>query len=597
MLYELHSSGSARVTAYCPHLARAAASVWQDMPGASAASNHSARSSGIRPGMPLAEATALASLTRGPERFAGGAGRFDRGAEQGEASPLHLEMADPFADRAALVRLAEWCQRFSPTVGLEEADAAESLLLDVTGLGRLLGGEHKLLEEVVRDFQTRGLTVRVALADTPAAAWALAHYAPLEVELASERAEGETGDAILTALARGVLVPAGQTAAALGPLPIAALDLPAEVEGLLAELGLERIEQVAALPRSTLLARFGGVLLDKLDRAQGTAPAAIVAQAPPVELRFEQLLEHPTARNEMIEHVLGQLVEQACAALVRQRRGMLRLECQFSFESRPPLSLVVGMYRPSASARHVHELILLQLESRRFAEPVAAIELRVLAYDELEFHQQEMFATDTTRQAPRELTLLVDRLSNRLGSHAVTRPWLLASAQPEFACQYRPLASLVTRRRKKAALKSRPRRAGKKLPALVAEHSDAGADHALPAHLGAAYAGPVHTALTHAQRTHLAALLPGDRPLRLERRPRRLVAVSLAPEGPPVMFRLAGIDQRIARYWGPERIETSWWRGRCVRRDYYQAETTAGDRYWLFRELASGHWFLHGYFA
>lgn len=590
VLYQLHPSGGARVTAYCPHLARAAASVWEDMPAAAPAhSRHSARPSGIRPGMPLAEATALASFARGAERFAGGEG-------QGEVPALHLEMADPFTDRTALVRLAEWCQRFSPTVGLEEAAAAESLLLDVTGLGRLVGGEDQLVEEVVRDFQARGLTVRVALADTPAAAWALAHYAPLEVELAGELADGESGDAIPAALARGVIVPAGQTVAALAPLSVAALDLPAEVEALLAELGLERIEQVAALPRSTLLARFGGVLLDKLDRAHGTAPAAIVAQAAPVELRFEHLLEHPTARSEMIEHVLGQLVEQACAALLRQRRGMLRLECQFSFESRPALSLVVGMYRPSASERHVRELIALQLESRRFGEPVAAIELRVLAYDELEFHQQEMFATDTTRQAPRELALLVDRLSNRLGSHAVTRPWLLASAQPEFACQYRPLASLVARRRKKAAAKSRRRRADKKLPALVAEPSSASApaarDLSLPAHAEAVHAEPFH-----ARRAPLAALAPGDRPLRLETRPRRLAAVSLAPEGPPVMFRLAGIDQRIVRYWGPERIETSWWRGRCVRRDYYQAETTAGDRFWLFRELASGHWFLHGYFA
>jgi protein ImuB len=76
-----------------------------------------------------------------------------------------------------------------------------------------------------------------------------------------------------------------------------------------------------------------------------------------------------------------------------------------------------------------------------------------------------------------------------------------------------------------------------------------------------------------------------------------LAVLAVAPEGPPVKFQLAGRDQRILRAWGPERIETGWWRGGCVRRDYYQVETTAGGRYWLFRELNSGRWFLHGKFS
>lgn len=503
--------------------------------------------------MPLAEATALAALAQGALM------QTRRG--QG----LHLELADPAADRTELVRLAQWCQRFSPTVGLEESSAPESLLLDITGLAPLVGGESALAAEIVQAFAARGLAARVAVADTPDAAWALAHDAPLQIE-SDDQFDDAPGDAkILSALAVPILAPAGKTAAALAELPLAALALAPEVESLLAQLGLQRIGQLAALPRSTLRARFGPALLDKLDRAHGLAPAAIVAEAAPVEYQCERLLEHPTARGEMIEHVLGQLIEQTCEMLARQRRGVLRLECVFSFEGRPAASLVVGMYRPSANARHVRELVALQLESRRFGAPVAAIALRVLAYDTLEFHQQQMFEAASAGAAPRELALLVDRLSNRLGSHAVLRPWLLASAQPEFACQYRPLASLASRRKRSAA-RQRRNVPGKKAAAPPAV-------------------------------TPPSEKPPGDRPLRLEPRPRRLVAVSVAPEGPPVKFRLAAGEQQVARYWGPERIETSWWRGRCVRRDYYQVETAAGDRYWLFRELSSGRWFLHGSFA
>ena len=54
--------------------------------------------------------------------------------------------------------------------------------------------------------------------------------------------------------------------------------------------------------------------------------------------------------------------------------------------------------------------------------------------------------------------------------------------------------------------------------------------------------------------------------------------------------------QRIVRRVGPERIETGWWRGRSVARDYYRVETAAGRCYWVFRRLPAGPWFLHGMF-
>jgi protein ImuB len=79
-------------------------------------------------------------------------------------------------------------------------------------------------------------------------------------------------------------------------------------------------------------------------------------------------------------------------------------------------------------------------------------------------------------------------------------------------------------------------------------------------------------------------------------RPFRLVAVSIMPDGPPLQFRFQGRPHRIMHTWGPERIETGWWRGRPIRRDYYRAETTTGRRYWLFRQLDDGGWFLHGTF-
>ncbi len=49
---------------------------------------------------------------------------------------------------------------------------------------------------------------------------------------------------------------------------------------------------------------------------------------------------------------------------------------------------------------------------------------------------------------------------------------------------------------------------------------------------------------------------------------------------------------------GPERIESGWWDGHDVRRDYYVAQNRAGVRLWIFRERPPGQrWFLHGVFG
>ncbi len=52
---------------------------------------------------------------------------------------------------------------------------------------------------------------------------------------------------------------------------------------------------------------------------------------------------------------------------------------------------------------------------------------------------------------------------------------------------------------------------------------------------------------------------------------------------------------------GPERIESGWWDGDDVRRDYFVAETPEGETVWIFRDhrhgTDDGEWFVHGRFA
>ena len=103
--------------------------------------------------------------------------------------------ADPDGDAALVQRLACWAARWSPLV---EVDGADGLRLDVTGVAHLFGGEDGLVRDVRRRFDAIGLTARVAIAATAAAAWALARYSPSPLcGGGSTRAERERGEGLL----------------------------------------------------------------------------------------------------------------------------------------------------------------------------------------------------------------------------------------------------------------------------------------------------------------------------------------------------------------------------------------------------------------
>ncbi|HUH92941.1 MAG TPA: DNA polymerase Y family protein [Casimicrobiaceae bacterium] len=78
---------------------------------------------------------------------------------------------------------------------------------------------------------------------------------------------------------------------------------------------------------------------------------------------------------------------------------------------------------------------------------------------------------------------------------------------------------------------------------------------------------------------------PGElpvRPLWLLPEPRAL------PEGP------AGAALELRS--GPERIESGWWDGRDVGRDYFVGRSRRGEMLWLYRDR-DGAWYVHGVFA
>ena len=77
------------------------------------------------------------------------------------------------------------------------------------------------------------------------------------------------------------------------------------------------------------------------------------------------------------------------------------------------------------------------------------------------------------------------------------------------------------------------------------------------------------------------------RPIFLLPDPRRLVV----RDGRPIM------NGRLLLHTDSERIENGWWDEADIARDYYAAVNAKGESYWVFRDLRTHQWYLHGIFA
>ncbi len=494
------------------------------------ACSRAARQLGVQVDLPVAEATALL-------RRAGGAAT---GPSSSHKATLHLETHDPAADRIALVKLATWCHRFSPLVGLEAAAAPDTLLLNVTGVTPLFGSEPTFVEQVTRRFQQQRLGVRLGLSDTVGAAWALAHFGP-----------GNHGEPIGAEFNGAEFNGAGANSSgspeiAVERLPLAALRLPDETVDILERLGLQQIGQLRELPRVELESRFGPQLLRRLDQAVGGVAELIQPIQPPQEFTAEWLFEYPMPQRRVVERLLRQLVEQLCFTLAEQGRGMLRLEGRTVCQDAATLRWEVGLFRPSTDAEHIWRLVETQFQRLSLPGPAIRVSLCASHHARLQVRQQELFDQPQRNVDSPQIATLVDCLASQLGRAAVVRCVLQRDAQPERGFRDVPLVD--------GGLRGR----------------------------------------TAAAQQPVGGLL--DRPLQLLDPPQLLEVLAVAPDGPPLRFCYLGTHHDVARQWGPERIETGWWRQRGIRRDYYRVETAEGRRFWLFRCLAERRWRLHGVF-
>ncbi len=516
-----HRGGVARVVVSCPR----------------------AEELGICPGMPLAEALALA----GPQL-------------------VQWQARDPHTDRQYLQALGYFCQQFSPHVAVGPEEVHAALFLDVTGTTRYFGSEEALCRKVARALHQLGLRFRLAVADTPTGAWAVAFYGK---SLFPSR-PGAEDDAL-------EIVPPGKTTEALCPLPVGALRLDSPTLELLSRLGIHTVEQLLKIPPEELRYRLGPGIWRRWQEATGQVPEVLPFLPPPHHLRRTFLPEFPLGDYPSVLQAIEDLLEPLLGELEARNQGVIALSCRLAREcprdTKPRESVLEFLFsRPVLCKKHILSVIELRLETMRWHGTIRGVTLEVLQFGPVEGFQHCLVFGDTpgSEYSPRPVGELLDRLRARLGPQAVCSPVLTGEVNPDRSWIPGPPLSGF----------------GPSLP-LPKRFPQARYPHKEPNMSARGYT-------SEDSEFFRPRRLP--RPTTLLKEPIPIATIAISPWGAPIQFVLKGKPYQLTRSWGPERIETGWWRGEIIRRDYFRSETTTGHRFWLFRELDTGQWFLHGIF-
>jgi protein ImuB len=198
------------------------------------------------------------------------------------------------------------------------------------------------------------------------------------------------------------------------------------------------------------------------------------------------------------------------------------------------------------------ELLSERLAPLVLPQPVRNVRLLSGPLIDLQADATELFAHDR-RESGENLPQLVERLRARLGNGAVHALACVPEHRPEAA--WRAVEPTATKPRARQQASSRSAAPNASSPAVP-----------LP------------------WRGERSAARPGEgRPLWLLDRPEP-----------------CDVDRLVLEE-GPECIESGWWDGHDVARDYYIARNAQGARLWVFRKrretTAGARWFLHGWFA
>jgi protein ImuB len=347
--------------------------------------------------------------------------------------------------------------------------------------------------------------------------------------------------AALVAARSGVALTVYERAAltgALAPLPLAGLRWEPQVSERLKRAGVRTIGALLRLPRAGFARRFGAAQLAMLDALTGQRRELRALFKDRERFRRRCELSCELESQAWLLAALEPLLDELESFLRAREYGVMHLEWRLLHRQAPASRCILELATPAADARLLAQLFAERLASCELPEGVRSFELRADTLFSRAPQAPSLWRPgEHGGGAGHESFGLIERLRARLGADAVHGLTLLAGHRPE-----------------RSFARSAP-------PPPRGARAALGTGSAPPG-----TARPLW-------------LLPEPQALSVrDGLPRRRGALTLVSEA--------------------ERIESGWWDGAEIERDYYVACDAHGVRLWLFRERGAPHgWYLHGLFG
>jgi len=336
---------------------------------------------------------------------------------------LEVLPLEPPRLQALLLELAEVLRGLCGVVALSWPDA---LLLDVSGIAHLHGGEEELCAELMARARELGHVSQVAISSGPRIAEAVARFGRLN--------------------ARGLwIVPPGHEVRTLRELPVQAL-MPAEQAAWFARLGLLDIGQLLDLPPSTLSARLGPGAPQMLGLARGDDDEPLVPCDFPREIEIALEWDEALVGLEPLLFVLRGIASRMSARLQGRGEAAGFLELRLRHDraisryrgGEPETALVFELSSPIHREVEFERILRTRLERTTLPAPTIGLTLRASRLCGQSPLQLELGTRGASRRL-QDLPVLLSELETDVGAERIGLLSIEDAHAPEARGRLQPL--------------------------------------------------------------------------------------------------------------------------------------------------------------